>query len=182
MLRPVCYILSLLLTLMVGCTTHHDVAKQIRRAESIVVDLPDSALGIMRSISPNVLRNKHDAAHYQLVYSEAIYYSGIDSDSDSITRPMAEYYMTSDNHAERARALYMHAYVLKTRGKKADAMLNLMEAESSCNHIDNPRLAGIIHRTKGEIYGDGCLFNNALAEYQAAKVNFIKAGLEKSVG
>ena len=178
MLRPVCYILSLLLTLMVGCTTDPHVAEQISHAESIVVDLPDSALGIMRSISPNVLRNKHDAAHYQLVYSEAIYYSGIDSDSDSITRPMAEYYMASDNHAERARALYMHAYVLKTGGKEAEAMLNLMEAESSCNHIDNPRLAGIIHRTKGEIYGDECLFSNALAEYQAAKVNFIKAGLE----
>ena len=178
MLRPVCYILSLLVLFMVGCTTDPHVAEQISRAESIVVDLPDSALGIMRSISPNVLRNKHDAAHYQLVYSEAIYYSGIDSDSDSITRPMAEYYMTSDNHAERARALYMHAYVLKTGGKEAEAMLNLMEAESSCNHIDNPRLAGIIHRTKGEIYGDECLFNNALAEYQAAKVNFIKAGLE----
>ena len=173
-----CYILSLLVLFMVGCTTDPHVAEQIRHAESIVVDLPDSALGIMRSISPNVLRNKHDAAHYQLVYSEAIYYSGIDSDSDSITRPMAEYYMTSDNHAERARALYMHAYVLKTGGKEAEAMLSLMEAESSCNHIDNPRLAGIIHRTKGEIYGDECLFNNALAEYQAAKVNFIKAGLE----
>ncbi|MBO5902254.1 MAG: hypothetical protein J6Q36_07555 [Alistipes sp.] len=178
MLRPMCYILSLLVLFMVGCTTDPHVAEQIRHAESIVVDLPDSALGIMRSISPNVLRNKHDAAHYQLVYSEAIYYSGIDSDSDSITRPMAEYYMTSDNHAERARALYMHAYVLKTGGKEAEAMLSLMEAESSCNHIDNPRLAGIIHRTKGEIYGDECLFNNALAEYQAAKVNFIKAGLE----
>ena len=178
MLRPVCYILPLVVVLAVGCTTDPHVTEQISHAESIVVDLPDSALGIMRSISPNVLRNKHDAAHYQLVYSEAIYYSGIDSDSDSITRPMAEYYMTSDNHAERARALYMHAYVLKTAGEEAEAMLNLMEAESSCNHIDNPRLAGIIHRTKGEIYGDECLFNNALTEYQAAKVNFIKAGLE----
>ena len=178
MLRPVCYILSLLLTLMVGCTTHHDVAEQIRRAESLYFDKPDSALEIIRSINPDILRNKHDRALYQLVYSEALYYNRIDSDNDSITRPMIEYYRTSDNHTERARAFYMHAFILHTAGKEAEAMLNLMEAESSCNHIDNPRLAGIIHRTKGEIYGDGCLFNNALAEYQAAKVNFIKAGLE----
>ena len=178
MLRPVCYILSLLLTLMVGCTTDPHVTEQISHAESICVDMPDSALKIIRSISPSSIHNQHDKAHHRLVYSETLYYNRIDSDNDSITRPMIEYYRTSDNHTERARAFYMHAFILLTAGKEAEAMLNLMEAESSCNHIDNPRLAGIIHRTKGEIYGDECLFNNALTEYQAAKVNFIKAGLE----
>ena len=178
MLRPVCYILSLLLTLMVGCTTHHDVAEQIRRAESLYLDKPDSALEIIRSINPDILRNKHDRALYQLVYSEALYYNRIDSDNDSITRPMIEYYRTSDNHTERARAFYMHAFILHTAGKKADAMLNLMEAERSSKIIDNPRLSGIIHRTKGELYGDGCLYSNALEEYQKAQKFFEKAGLK----
>ena len=87
---------------MVGCTTDPHVAEQISHAESICVDMPDSALKIIRSISPSSIHNQHDKAHYRLVYSEALYYNRIDSDNDSITRPMIEYYRTSDNHTERA--------------------------------------------------------------------------------
>lgn len=163
---------------VVGCATDPHVAEQISHAEAIAMEKPDSALIIMRSIDPSLVRGRHDNAHYNLVYSESLYYNAIDSDNDSITRPMVEYYMSSDNHAERARAMYQHAQVMMTAGEYAESMIYCMEAEQSLAHLDNPRLLGLVHRNKGVIYIDGCLYSNALEEFISAKRCFEQAGLE----
>ena len=176
--RAITLIIATCCLLHVCCSTDKHTAKLISHAESIAIEHPDSALPIIRSVIPNHIRSKHNKAHYQLVYSEVLYYNRIFSDNDSITRPMANYYMTSDNHNERTRALYQHANVLKCSGNNAEAMLNLMNAEKSFEHISNCRLKGLIYSTKGEIYGMECLYNNALEEYYKAKNMYEEAGLE----
>lgn len=176
--RAITLIFTTCCLLHVCCSTDQHTAELISHAESIAIEHPDSALSIIRSVIPNHIRGKHNKAHYQLVYSEALYYNRIFSDNDSITRPMANYYMTSDNHNERTRALYQHANVLKSSGNNAEAMLNLMNAEKSFEHISNCRLKGLIYSTKGEIYGMECLYNNALEEYHKAKNMYEEAGLE----
>lgn len=161
----------------VGCTTDRQTAEKIRHAEEIMMELPDSALRVVQSIDPEAVRGKHDRAHYQLVAAEAHYYCDLIPSRDSIAQPMFDYYIESDNHAERARALYQHALVMQSEGENARAMYSLLEAEKSLSHLDNPRLSGLVHRTKGEIYGSECLFQNALEEYQKSKECFDKAEL-----
>ena len=56
----------------------------------------------MRSIDTTAIRNKHDMAHYRLVLSEALYHSRIDSDNDSLTRPMVDYYLSSTRSVSRS--------------------------------------------------------------------------------
>lgn len=167
-MRLLLHIAVLCSIVFVGCTTDKRTAALIRHAEDIAIEHPDSALRVIRSIDPRALRCDHDIAHYQLVYSESLYYNIIDSDNDSLTRPMAEYYLYDDNHAERARAMYQHAIVRVNAKNNAAAMYYLNEAEKSLEHTDNPRLAGIVHRQKGEIYGEECLFANSLQEYETA--------------
>ena len=60
----------ILLLTVAGCSTDKQRAELIKRAESIAVDKPDSAIKIMRSIDSRPLRSKHDLAYYRLVYSE----------------------------------------------------------------------------------------------------------------
>lgn len=177
-MRLLLHIAVLCSIVFVGCTTDKRTATLIRHAEDIAIEHPDSALRVIRSIDPRALRGDHDIAHYQLVYSESLYYNIIDSDNDSLTRPMAEYYLYDDNHAERARAMYQHAIVRVNAKNNAEAMYYLNEAEKSLEHTDNPRLAGIVHRQKGEIYGEECLFNNALEEYELSLNHFEKTGLK----
>ena len=110
--------------------------------------------------------------------SEVYYYNYIDIDSDSLAVPMREYYLDSDNHTERARALVQVALVAEQLGHLAEAMVALLEAETSLDYTDDTRLRGLLHRTKGDIYSDGCLFANALEEYRAAKVCFDSLALE----
>ena len=167
--------------LFVGCSTDEHTAEFIDRAERIVEEHPDSALTIMRSIDPEAIYGDRDMAHYRLVYSEALYHSKIDSDNDSLTRPMVEYYRYNDNHTERARAMYQHALVMFNGGKNAEALHSLLEAEKSLEHISNPRLAGLVHRSKGEIYGMEYLFGYAIEEYRAAVDYFEQAGLPDHV-
>ena len=165
----------------VSCATDKQTAEKIRHAEKIMMELPDSALRVVQSIDPEAVRGKHDCAHYQLVVAEVNYYNRLAVDRDSITQPMFDYYISDDNHAERARALYQHALVMQAEGENARAMFSLLEAEKSLTHLDNPRLSGLVHRTKGDIYGTECLFQNALEEYQKSKECFDKAGLEHHV-
>ena len=171
-------LLSLLLIIILeGCSVDSKTHKLIRHAEEIAMELPDSALRVVQSIDPESVRGKHDRAHYKLVVAEAHYYNRLAVDRDTIAQPLFDYYIESDNHAERARALYQHAIVMQAEGENARAMYSLLEAEKSLSLLDNPRLSGLVHRTKGEIYGAECLFQNALEEYQKSKEYFDKAEL-----
>lgn len=161
----------------VGCATDKRSAELIAYAEEIAMELPDSALRVVQSIDPESVRGRHDRAHYKLVVAEAHYYNRLAVDRDTIAQPLFDYYIESDNHTERARALYQHALVMQAEGENARAMFSLMEAEKSLEHLDNPRLSGLVHRTKGDIYGVECLQKNALEEYQKSKEYFDKAEL-----
>ena len=161
----------------VGCATDKRSAELIDYAEEIAMELPDSALRVVQSIDPESVRGRHDRAHYKLVVAEAHYYNRLAVDRDTIAQPLFDYYIESDNHAERARALYQHALVMQAEGENTRAMFSLMEAEKSLEHLDNPRLSGLVHRTKGDIYGVECLHKNALEEYQISANYFDKADL-----
>lgn len=169
-----------LAVLLIGCSTDSRVMEQIYEAEALIPEEKERALELIRGVDRSAVRGKGDQARYALVFSEAMYHNYIDSDSDTLSRPMARYYMLSQNHAERARALYQHALIVQRKGVDhlAEAMLHLLEAEKSLARVDNLRLEGLVHRTKGDIYGKSCLFANALESYKRAKECFVALGEE----
>ena len=172
------YILIALLVFVVGCTTPQHTLELINRSESVAEEYPDSSLLLIEQVNKRSVRGKQDKAHYRLVYSEALYHNQIDSDCDSLTRPLFDYYYYSDQHEERARAMYQHGLVMRNAQKSAEAMHALLEAEKSLQHCDNPRLLGLVYRTMGDIYGRECLFSNALASHKKAYEVFQTLSLE----
>lgn len=165
--------------IVAGCSTSADIRQRIDQAEAIVESNPEEALAIMESIAWRDVRGERDKARYALVYSEANYYNRIIIESDTLTKPMMEYYRFSDHHDERARAMYQHALVMQAMGKMPEAMLALLEAEESFAKYDNKRLQGLIHRTRGDLYGEGCLYRNAYDEYALAADSFAEAELSE---
>ena len=167
------------LVLCIGCSSDEATMADIYHAEAIAEEYPDSALTIMRGIDVDKVRTERDMMRYRLVYSEAAYYGRMYVANDSLTKPLFDYYYANhESHDKRARAMYQHAHVMQNSGKHAEAMFALIEAEKSLAHLDKPRLAGLVHRTKGEIYGAECLFQNALEEYKLAQEHFEQAGLD----
>lgn len=165
--------------LLVGCSTDQQTMQLIEQAEQVMIDHPDSALRVIRSVDTETIRGEEDMSRYRLVMAEACYYNRIVPSRDSIAEPLFEYYLDSDDHAMRARALYQHALVMMSDGDNAKAMYSLIESEESLEHVANPRLAGLVHRTKGVIYHNECLFQLSLEEYRKSKLLFDEVGLEE---
>lgn len=161
----------------VGCTTDEAIIERINKAESIAEERPAEALAIMQRIDHDDICGDKDNARYALVYSEVLYHNDIKVDNDSLTLPMMMYYLDSDNHDERVRALYQHALVKAAAHNHGEAMFSLISAEESFEHIDNNRIKGLIHRTMGEIYNAECMFGSALDSHIKAKEYFDKANL-----
>lgn len=168
------------LALMFGCQTDSQTIESMDRAESIMAEQPEEALRLIEEINPNELRRKGDKARYNLLYSEAQYHNYIDSDRDTLILPAVEYYTARNLNHEAVRALYQQALILRRQGidHLAEAMVALLEAEKRLEGIDDVKLRGLVYRTKGDIYNDGCLFANAIESYARAKECFDRIGLE----
>ena len=165
---------------VVSCSGR-DALDAVEQASMLMESDPVGALEVVRGVDAEELRTDEDRARYALVYSEACYYNFVDVESDTLTRPMMRYYLQSDDHAERARAMYQHAVVSHYCGELAEAMVALMEAEESLQRVPNVKLMGLVQRLKGDIYSDGCLYANALEAYTLARECFEEQGLGEHV-
>ena len=176
-MRFIKFVILLLSAYVVGCTTSPETLALIEQSERVVVDYPDSALLLIRSVDPDRVYGRRDKAHYRLAYSEALYHNQIDSDCDSLTRPLFEYYYDSDLHAERARAMCQHALVMQNAQSNSEAIHTFLEAEKSLRECDNPRLLGLVYRSLGDIYYFESLFGEAISSFVKAKECFDRADL-----
>lgn len=162
---------------VVGCGGS-EARGDVERAERLLREQPEEALSIVESVDPDADFSDAERARYRLVYSEALYHNYIDVESDSLTRPMADYYLASDDHELRARALYQHALVLQRMGSLAEAMIMFLEAEESLAAEPDNRLLALVYRSMGDIYADGCLFANAMDSYVEAHRLFVAEELD----
>lgn len=172
--------LAACMVLMAACSSR-EALRSMERAEQLLEDAPEEALRVMEGVDGEALRTEEDRARYALVYSEACYYSYKDVDVDTLTQSMMRYYLESDNHAERARAMFQHANVAYNGGELAEAMVALTEAEESLAKRANRKLEGAVQRLKGNIYSEGCLYLNAYDAYVAAREIYAELGLEEHV-
>ena len=172
--------LAACMALMVACSSR-EALRSIERAEQLLEDAPEEALRVMEGVDGDALRTEEDRARYALVYSEACYYSYIDVDVDTLTQSMMRYYLESDDHNQRARAMFQHAVVAYNGGELAEAIVALTEAEESLAKRANRKLEGAVQRLKGNIYSEGCLYLNAYDAYVAAREIYAELGLEEHV-
>lgn len=167
----------LLLFLLVGCTTDSRTLSLIERAESVMIDHPDSALNMLRSVDTTTIYRERDMAHYRLALAESHYYLRQDDSRDSLASLLHDYYFTSDDHSKRARALYQYALSLIRQAEYVEAMYTLDEVEESLSRVVNKRLEALVHRSKGDIYNVNMLFQQAISEVEKAKLYFDECGL-----
>ena len=172
--------LAACMALMVACSSR-EALRSMERAEQLLEEAPEEALRVMEGVDGEALRTEEDRARYALVRSEAYYYNYIDVDVDTLTQSMMRYYLESDNHAERARAMFQHAVVAYNGGELAEAIVALTEAEESLAKRANRKLEGAVQRLKGNIYSEGCLYLNAYDAYVAAREIYAELGLEEHV-
>ena len=181
----VCTIAKLLALLLFALITpscgdeelQDEILDDIAQAEKIAESDPDTAFEIMRSIDRSLIEEEADRARYALIFSEVCYYRRMFVDVDSLSSIAEAYYSEGDNHALRARALFQHGYVMYNAHKYPEAMISLLGSEQSLAKCDNSHLRGVVHRTKGDIYHYGGLYQNSYDSYDKARQSFELSGL-----
>lgn len=168
-------LVSILVATLAGCSLPSAAWLEIRRAEAITQSNPEEAIKILQGIKSESLTTMEQYAEYALAYSEAYYYGRQRIESDSLTRPAAEYFERHGSPEQSARAHYYHGQANYNMMRLTDAMHAFMEAEKELRKVDNPYLLGLVHRAKGDIYGTGCLYRNSYDAYAASKECFERA-------
>lgn len=178
---------SVLVLLFVGvvfcksCSLGGAVMQDLERVRSMARTQPEEALLLMQSLDADCYTSDAQRANYALAYSEVCYYAGVVIDNDSLSRVAVNYFDDSKEHDKRVRAYFYHGLVMHEAQRLPEAMFSFMEAETSLPHVDDPYITGLVCRAKGDIYGEGCLYNNAFEEYLRSKSCFERAGLPEHV-
>lgn len=180
-LKRLCMVVCALIALLSfdACSSQDPdhIIELIAQAESKAESNPSEAYDIMSKIDRSSIDDEENMARYALVYSEACYYSRMYVDVDSLSSIAQRYYAESDMHNERARAEFQQAYVMYNAYKYPEAMIALLEAEKALSKCDNEHLLGVIHRSKGDIYHHGGLYQNSYDSYSKAYTSFERCEL-----
>lgn len=180
-LKRLCLVVCALIALLSfdACSSQDPdhIIELIAQAESITESNPSEAYDIMSKIDRSSIDDEENMARYALVYSEACYYSRMYIDVDSLSNIAQRYYAESDMHNERARAEFQQAYVMYNAYQYPEAMIALLEAEKALSKCDNEHLLGVTHRSKGDIYHHGGLYQNSYDSYSKAYTSFERCEL-----
>ncbi len=153
------YFFSVILIAFASSCSNTEIRKKLDSAESLLQPQPDSCLAIMESIVPNDLKTKEERARYALLMSAALDKNYIAVDSDTLIKVAADYYSIRNDQCRRMMAHYYQGLALSNAGEYTAAMIAMEKAEKDALHLDDHLYAGLILRTKAEIY------NNTLNDY-----------------
>lgn len=167
---PLC--ITIISSLIIGCnsqkTTDGEILKKLDYVEQIVEEQPDEAFEIISKIDRSRVLGEEHIARYALLYSEACYYNRMFVDVDTLTHLAVQYFSNSDMHDEHARAHFQQGYIMYSAHKYPEAMVSLIDSEEALEQCDNEHLRGVVHRTKGDIYLHGGLYQNSYESYEKA--------------
>ena len=138
---------------------------------------PQEALDIISRIDPDRVIGDEHTARYALLYSEAFYYNRIFVDVDSLSHTAVLYYKNTGDYDRLARAQFQQGYVMYNAHKNPEAMVSLLDSEEALDKCNNDHLLGVVHRSKGDIYQHGGLYQNSYESYEKAYQCFERCGL-----
>lgn len=158
-------------------TTDAEILSQLDHVEQIMEQQPQEALELISRIDRDRVVGDEYTARYALLYSEALYYNRIFVDVDSLSHVAVGYYSDSEDYNRLARAQFQQGYVMYNAHKHPEAMVSLLDSEKALEKCDNDHLLGVVHRSKGDIYHHGGLYQNSYESYEKAYHCFEQCGL-----
>lgn len=164
--------ISALLTVLVSSCFSPGIKKKLDIAESLLQPRPDSSLAIMESIDGNDLRTREEKARYALLMSAALDKNYVEVTSDSLIRIAVDYYSNRKDQQRRMMAYYYLGLVLDSAEDYTAAILSLEKAEKDAIAIDDHLYAGLISRTKGDIFNKTNNFLSSSSCLQEAVYQF----------
>ena len=105
--------------------------------ESYIAERPDSALTVLESVNPDVLKRKRDRAKHALLYAMALDKNYIDVSDDSLARVAVDYYSEHGPEKYKARSLYYLGLAYYYQKDYTKAILEFTRSEKSASISDS---------------------------------------------
>ena len=140
-----------LVSLFCSCS-HSPITTELKRAEQLMTEAPDSAEKILNAIPRRNLKNRAQKARFALLYSQAMDKCYIDTDNDSLISVAVKYYSKRGSDHEKALAYYYES-VMYRNAKNTDAQVeSLVKSQKYAENITDHFLNGLIYSKLGQIY------------------------------
>ncbi len=133
-----------LVALVTGCEGMHRYDARLVAADSLMHDLPDSALALVQTVDPASLTREGDLAYHDLLLTQARYRCYITATSDSDINRALDYYRRHDGEREKLTRAYIYkGAVMEELGHPDSAMLYYKHAEATADEKDYANLGQI---------------------------------------
>ena len=163
-----------LVSLFCSCS-HSPITTELKRAEQLMTEAPDSAEKILNAIPRRNLKNRAQKARFALLYSQAMDKCYIDTDNDSLISVAVKYYSKRGSDHEKALAYY-YENVMYRNAKNTDAQVeSLVKAQKYAENITDHFLNGLIYSKLGQIYHSQFQFSESAELFRNAADAFDRA-------
>lgn len=142
---------SILLICLVTSCSIRDVRNQLNDVESYIAERPDSALAVIESIDPTVLKTNSLKAHHALLHAMALDKNYIDVKDDSLALTAVKYYQKHRPKKHLARSRYYLALSYFNNREYDKSIIELSKAEPVARLSDSLYL-GFVKVLQANIY------------------------------
>ncbi len=113
---------AIIIISMAACSNADDADPRLDLAESLMESRPDSALGILRDISPSDIKSNSRKARLALLTSMALDKNYIDTTTFDVLQPAIDYYLKEGSADEKLKTYYYQGIIYQNAGKDDLAM------------------------------------------------------------
>lgn len=154
----------------------------LSQAESLMEVQCDSALFLLRSLNDISGFDKETAAHYALLYIEALYRNHLSLVSDSLINIALSYYQQERDSKALAKIYYYQGYYHDEQHKEETAVKALLKAEKIALNKNYFDLLGLIYCKLGKMEIGQFRKEQALEMFDKAIYYFRKSKKQKEEG
>ena len=158
------------MSLLSSCTIRQDYNQQLLKADSLMQLRPDSALNILKSISPKKLSTRADNAYYALLLTQAQDKNFVVQKDDSLIQIAVHYYDSIGDTKMQAKAHYYWGCVYRDMNQQAEAIREFFIAAPLTEKSKEKRQLGLIYNNIGCIYNIQEFNEKADSIYQLVEV------------
>ena len=169
-------LLFLGLLLLMACNDPKHVTDTLHRAETLMNEHPDSALTLLKSVSPDEMGQNSTRALHALLYTQAQDKNYIDETNDSLIRIAVDYYRDTDDVRHKFLSYYYKGRVHFNAKDYLNATSCYMESEQLADAVGDNYLAGLLYAELGRIYNIYYDYPKSLEAYRKAAKCYERAG------
>lgn len=168
---PIHLTLLLVIVLCLSCCKHTPLPAELRKAEALMENHPDSALTVLEQISNTKHFDKAAQATYCLLLTQARDKNYIEHTSDSIIKIAVDYFDSHKDKERKAQSYYYLGRVYSDLYQTELAAESYLKALEFARQADSFKWIRVINNQLGKIYYNLSQFDNALLYYEEAYKN-----------